>query len=269
MPFCRKCGAQLGEDEKVCPSCGISVSQPEARAKVQGSERSEKNIVLLAIGAIILVVGIIALVGGIIFVGIGGQGFRIKPTPLKAGSYAITLQDINLDLSEVSEDWGAWRSCSDEYASVKLTGSNKDSSKNIFLGIAKDSDLESYLEDVEYDEIVEWRSFKFSPFRPSLIEVEYDTHSGSSKPIDPTSETFWTASVHGSGTQTLEWEPETGNYWVVLMNEDGSEGIDSDLTLAVKIPFLPTIIGGVLLAGGIVGLIIGGILIYLGVRKKV
>jgi hypothetical protein len=97
--------------------------------------------------------------------------------------------------------------------------------------------------------------------------VKYERFEGGSPASDPASQQFWTASAHGSGTVELDWEPETGNYWVVLMNEDASAKIDATATLGIKIPFISNVLGGVLLTLSLFGMGIGALLIYLGVRK--
>lgn len=272
MPYCRKCGTQLAQDAKTCPSCGAAVEPLPTVAAATASPKQwvaagGVRTILLILGAIITVGGILFLAGGVLLLSLGGEGFRIKPSPLETETYAIVLKDINVDLREASEDWGWWRAKPSDFATIKLAFSSEDASKKIFIGIAQEEDVEPYLADVQYDEMTEWSSFRPSPFRPSQIEVEYERFEGGSPASDPASQQFWTASAHGSGTVELDWEPETGNYWVVLMNEDASAKIDATATLGIKIPFVSNVIGGVLLTLSLFGLGIGALLIYLGVRK--
>lgn len=42
MAFCKKCGAQIGEDEKFCPNCGQAVA-PEAAQVVEPSSDVQEN----------------------------------------------------------------------------------------------------------------------------------------------------------------------------------------------------------------------------------
>jgi hypothetical protein len=46
------------------------------------------------------------------------------------------------------------------------------------------------------------------------------------------------------------WEPETGTYSVILMNEDGSRSVDADVAVGAKVPWL---------FGLGVGLVVGGV----------
>ena len=129
-----------------------------------------------------------------------------------------------------------------------------------FIELVNTGWFEEYLNNVSYDEITRF-SYSFS----GSIIVEYTRHSGETVPIHPASQTFWTVSEHGAGIQILEWPPGIGSYWIVLMNEDGSANIDLTISLRVKIPLLFTI-GLVLLVGAVFLLIIGGVMIYFGVR---
>jgi hypothetical protein len=118
--------------------------------------------------------------------------------------------------------------------------------------------LQDYLQDVEYDEIID---FTIGPDR-----LTFHNRPGDSMPEPPTSQTFWAESVHGSEEQTLRWELESGTWSLVLMNEDGSAGVDLSVIAGAKVPWLfSTAVG--LLAGGVVGFAVGFVMIYLSVRK--
>ena len=101
----------------------------------------------------------------------------------------------------------------------------------------------------------------------SSDDITYTKHSGNSIPLAPTSETFWTASSYGTGTQTMAWETEAGHHSIVLMNDDGSAGVDLSIIYKVKIPLIFGLSVG-LLVGGIVVLIGGGFMVYIAVRRS-
>jgi hypothetical protein len=73
------------------------------------------------------------------------------------------------------------------------------------------------------------------------------------------------ASVHGSGPQTLDWEAEGGEWSVVVMNADGSAGVDAELSFGAHVPHLTWIGIGAGIAGGLLVVLAVG-LIYLGAR---
>lgn len=146
-------------------------------------------------------------------------------------------------------------------ATIKVEGKNNNRSKEIFIGVAEESDVKTYLGAVMYDEITQFSIYPYS--------VEYINYAGTSESevASPASQTFWTASAYGRGTQTLEWEPEKGNYVFVVMNADGSEGADVSTKLGAKVPLI--LGAGVgLPIGGIIVLIIGSRMVYFAMRRS-
>ena len=189
------------------------------------------------------------------------EGFYTTPViKLEKDSYAIVTEPANIDLGG---DW-KWisrgRRCDpSDFLTLKMEGSSSNPSTQIFLGIAEVSDLETYLHDVKYDEVTD-----FKIRRPSL---EYTDHSGTSRPEAPTTQTFWTASAYGEGTQTLEWGIEEGTYSLVLMNDDGSQGLDLAVSIGVKVPSVVGWIGVAILVVGLVLLGVAVLMIYLAARR--
>lgn len=268
MPYCEKCGSELREGEKFCSICGSPVTTL-ARQKDGKAERSDgTRILFLIFGGIILLVAFGLLLGGgtLLLLNaslIDNEDFLTTESyQLERDSYAIAFQDIDIDVGEVTGTWGMWQPSPSDLVTIKLTGLSNDPSRNIFFGIAKGSDVEEYLFDVYYDEITQ-----FSISSLQSLNVEFNTHPGDSVTSEPASQTFWIVSDHGVGTQTIEWSPEVGNYWIVLMNEDGSATIDFNITFGAKIPLLYTI-AVVLLIGGVIALLIGSVIVYFRVHQK-
>jgi len=266
MPYCQKCGSKLEEDAKYCASCGTPVYVSEARVRREKGGPSALKIVLLVIGGIFLLIAFGLLVGGGTLLWLNtnltdsGGFITTKSSQLATDSYAIVLQHVDIDLGESMAGWGLWGPSPSDFVTVKISGSNNDPSRDIFIGIARESDVSPYLSNVDYDKVT-----RFDVSTSGFVTVEYARHTGRATPSSPTSETFWVASKHGSGTQTLEWNPEAGNYWIVLMNEDGSASVDLTVVAGAKVPLLSTI-GLALFVGGVVALAIGVLMIYFGVR---
>jgi len=224
------------------------------------------KIVLLVFGVIVLLISLVPLLAG------GGlmwaekalrdsEGFYTTPAiQLEKDSHAIVTGHANIDLGGDWE-WISWgrRWHPSDFLTLKIEGSSNDPEKQIFIGVAEAEDLETYLKDVEYDEISDFRIR-----RPSL---GYTNHPGTLAPEAPTNQAFWTASAHGTGTQTLEWGIEEGTYSLALMNEDGSRGLDLAASVGVKVP---PVVGGIgigLLVVGLVLLVVAILMIYLAVRR--
>ena len=264
MSYCQQCGAALEKNAEYCSSCGTPVHAYEARVRKRRS--AGVRAVLLVFGGIFLLVALALLIGGGALLALNtaladSEGFiTTKSSQLEGDSYAIVFQHIDINLGEAVGEWGVWRPSPGDFVTIKITGSSNDPSKKVFIGIAEASDVEAYLTDVSYDNITS------SSFLPSgSFDVEYESYPGDAVPSDPNSQMFWTVSEHGAGTQTLKWSPETGSYWIVLMNEDGSSGVDLTVSLGAKVPLIFTI-GLALFAGGVIALIIGVALIYAGIR---
>ena len=224
---------------------------------------SAGKVVLLVFGIIIVLVAIPLLLGGGTFLWVDiahrdSEGFVTSNTiQIEKGSHAIATGPIDID--EVALKVLDWLGLATHF---KVEGRSNDPSKQIFIGMAEESGLEAYLSDVDYDEMsfydIGWLSFD---------KVTYTNHPGSSEPADPLSQTFWRVSEHGSGTQTMIWETEVGSHSIVLMNDDGSAGLDLSAVFGVK---LSSIVGWIvgLLIGGIVVLLLGAFMIVSAVRRS-
>lgn len=227
---------------------------------------SAGKIVLLVFGIIVLLISLVPLLagGGLMWVEKAlrdSEGFYTTPViQLEKDSYAIVTESANIDIGG-DWKWISWGRRWDpaDFLTLKIEGSSNNPSKQIFLAMAEASDLETYLQDVKYDEVTDFRIR-----RPSL---EYADHLGASKPEAPTTQTFWTASAYGEGRQALEWGIEEGSYSLVLMNDDGSQGLDLAVSIGVKVPPVVGWIGVGLLVVGLVLLGVAVPMIYLAVRR--
>ena len=105
------------------------------------------------------------------------------------------------------------------------------------------------------------------PWGNDFPDYVYSHHSGGAPAGPPTIHSFWTASATGSGQETLTWGVEPGRYWVVVMNEDASQGVDVDLQIGAKVPILKNL-GDVLLTVGVLVGLVGAAVIYYGAIKR-
>ena len=216
------------------------------------------KVLLLVFGVLVLLIGAVLTVlgGALLWVNsalIDQEGFyTTNSVRLEKDSYAIVTEPIHTDLrAGLIWDWS-------DLTSIKVECSSNDIAKRIFVGVAEESDLKAYLNDVDYDEITNWLT---------LRRADYIHHRGNSEPPAPTSEIFWLESAHGAGTQTLEWDLKTGSYSLVLMNDDGSAGIDINVVLGTRVPLVAGIGTGFIIAGPVI-LIIGIIMVYLAARRQ-
>jgi hypothetical protein len=171
---------------------------------------------------------------------------------IKRDSYAIILSPDGIDID------GGWEIL--DLRAIKIEGSNNNPSNQIFIGVAREADIDAYLSGVEYDEITGLRIF------PS--RTNYQNHTGNMVPGGrPTSQAFWAKSVCGSGTQNLTWEPESDRHSLVLMNEDGSASLDIHLVVRTETALL-SIAGVSSLMIGVVMLLLSLPMLFLAGRIR-
>ena len=195
---------------------------------------------------VLCIFGIIGLLISMYFLVSGGMSLRSHITTrdsegfystwsiqVKRDSHAIVLKPdgINFD--------GTWSMSN--LAPFKVEASNNNLSNQLFVGTAKEKEIDVYLNGVEYDEIVVLRIF------PS--RANYQNHPGGNVSGSPNSQGFWTESTYGSGIQNHTWNPELGHHSLVIMNKDGSKGIDIHLVIGTK--------AGLLFMLGVSNLVIG------------
>jgi hypothetical protein len=120
---------------------------------------------------------------------------------------------------------------------VRIRVTAADPEPPVFVGIGPSADVDRYLAGVNHTVI--------SDFRTDTVEVE----SGGTTASAPGTQDFWVASSTGPGTRTLTWDLTDGSWTVVVMNADGRPGIDVRADLGARIPALPWIALGFLLAG--------------------
>jgi hypothetical protein len=183
---------------------------------------------------------------------VDSDGFIMShPADLTVDSYAVVQKAVNIN---IDTDFPLWIPDLGDFVQLKIQASSNDPSKDVFIGIAGVSDASGYLSGANYHEVDDF-SWDFNPWREAPPRIFYHERSGGAPGGAPVIHSFWSAHVFGSGTQTLTWEPEVGNFWIVGMNADGSMGVDIEVRTGVRLPILRTI-GGILLAVGLMLILI-------------
>lgn len=220
---------------------------------------SAERIVLVILGTLALLVSVPFIFGGaaVLLVNsalVDNEGYICTdPVHLDSDSHAIVATPDDMD---EDSDWFWWLG---RFADLKIEGSSHGASEQIFIGIAEARDVDEYLDDVAYDEMVE--------FSTKASEITYDSHTGDHEPVSPTNVSFWAASAYGIEKQTLVWEHDVDDYSLVIMNADGTAEVDVNMVFCVKIPQMGGFGVGILIAG-IVFLVIGILMIFFALRKR-
>ena len=205
---------------------------------------------LLVIPAFALLLGGGALGLGYAF-GRGDDGyFDTTIDRLATNTVAITAADITFAADPGSPDWVLDALDAD----VRLRVINANADRDVFIGIARQADLDAYLAGIAHDEVLELTND---------LDPVYRNRPGASSISPPADESFWAAAATGPGNQELEWEATSGSWSAVLMNADGSSGVVADVNVGAKaafvLPLALTMMGvGAALTALAIGLIVAG-----------
>jgi hypothetical protein len=172
-----------------------------------------------------------------------------------ADTRALATENLDADF-----DGGDWVVEPGDLGKVRLEAESRDG-KPLFVGIARTGDVERYLSGVPHTTVHDVEAGPFDSF-----DADYTRHAGQRYPASPEHADIWAASANGAGTQTVDWEIEDGNWSVVVMNADGSLGVDADISAGANVPFLNEL-GWTALGSGSFALILGIGLIVLAVRR--
>ena len=149
---------------------------------------------------------------------------------------ALTTE--NLDVNGVP----SWLNVSDHLGRVRIDPTST-SGKPAFIGIARTHDVDAYLDGVAHDEITD---FDFDPFA-----TETARRTGEGRPAMPGAQTFWAAS--SADGRTLDWKVREGDWTVVVMNADGSAGVDVEAKAGAKVPIIGDLGWWLAIPGAVLG----------------
>lgn len=238
------------------------------------------RIILLIFGVLLVVTSIGLLIGGGVIMTLenafkDAQGFySTNKIEVDAKSAAIVSGPADFNIS------GAWVR-PQNLATLKIEAVNINPDKPVFIGIARTSAINSYLDGISYSETANFSTHQDKPlfhlrgvylwptdpyFSAHQDNLQFHTYPGADSAPAPASQSFWVASASGTGPQTLEWEITSGNYSVVLMNADSTSPIDADVSVGVKVPGVVHAVGIGLLVGEIILFLGGGVMIFFGAR---
>jgi hypothetical protein len=205
---------------------------------------------LLALPALALLLGGGALGIAWLVESSGDDFFDVTIDRIESETVAVTAEDLDLSADPGDPDW----ILDTLDADIRLRVTPSASGQDMFVGIASESDVDTYLSGVAHDEISEINDD---------LEPQYRARTGDTIVAPPVDQNIWAASANGAGTQELVWEASSGNWAVVLMNSDGSPGVSADVNVGARIGFIGPLalillgIGAVLSALAVTMIIIG------------
>ncbi len=236
---------------------GPPVPPPRSTPPPPSSDWSAGRVAALVIGVIVLM-GAVTLAMFGITLAFADNGFRDDDGFLMSGeatfstpAYAITSESM-----EIHAEGGGENVPRALLGDARLTAvPNGDAP--VFIGLARTSDVREYLAGVGQARVV-----GFTNAHP-----DYRTTTGVSPATAPTDTDIWVAQSSGTGTQSLTWSIENGDWTVVVMNADGSRGVSADLSAGATVPALGWLVSTVLVLAG-VGLVLAFVLMFVALRSR-
>jgi uncharacterized protein DUF4389 len=182
------------------------------------------RIIIVIVGALLAFMGFGAAAGGSAMVVAhatqrDGAGFYTSPTERLDTATAVLMTRVNLGSAA---DVGP----ANPLGTVRVTARPVSESGPLFIGIGPQGAVEGWLTGTSYERITDLR---YRPFR-----TDTDLVTGERSVSPPTGQSFWVASVSGTGTQTLTWPSERGSWAVVLMNADARTGVVADVSVGAR-----------------------------------
>jgi hypothetical protein len=240
--------------------------QPSSTATVTPAPRSQWTGGRIAV----VVVGSLLALFALGAVATGAYGLWLHTTQ-RSGGYVMTSSErfetrgyaLATRTLHISSDVPSFLYGRDWLGDVRIRGESADPARPVFIGIAREADVDRYLAGVAHSEVVDVNANPFgTTYRPS-----YRVRPGGSPATPPGRAPFWVASVTGRGSQALTWSVKQGRWAVVVMRPDGSRGVSADLAAGAKLPALLWASIGLLVLGL---LTLGGAaaLIYFGTRER-
>jgi hypothetical protein len=212
------------------------------------------RIVVLVLGCLIGVVGLGLLIVGVVATVAYAAGrdddgfFRTDEIHVVTPTAAITSDNLDLGGAPGDADWLTERG---DFATVTLDLRPAGAGGRLFAGIGPTADVATYLASVSHDRVED--------FDESSDTVTYDRQEGSATPAPPGDQTFWVAEVTTVDSGALTWDVDSGDWTVVVMNTDGTSGIEADVRVGIKLDWLLPVAIGLIVFG--VVLVTGGTLI--------
>lgn len=267
MKGCPSCGTENRDQALYCRKCGERMSQ-----SIYVKPKESLGVVhigVLLLSVILLITSFGLLMGGTTLRSIQSlvvdeDGFITSdPTTFDLPGYAIVLENIEFDVNPMAWRWIQSRG---GLLKLKIITESNDPSKEIFIGVARESDLRSYLQDIEYQRVVDM-DFDEENYDLVFSADDFRLHPGGSPSAPPTVHSYWVVHTSSAEEQELIWEPLSGTYNIVIMNADGSEGIDAEIQVGANVPFFGSIADILIYAGLFVGAI-GGLMIYFTLKRS-
>ncbi|OXM45429.1 DUF4389 domain-containing protein [Amycolatopsis alba] len=231
-----------------------SISPETPAPSRSGAHWSPGRIVSVVAGVLLGALSMGLLTGGVTLLWLdkgerSDDGYLSASSTYSTGTHALTSERVHF-AGTPDDVLLAERALGD----LRIRVTDLGSENPIFVGIAPSSEVARYLEGTEYVTITD------------LASGAVAVHQGSGVPLLPENAGVWTVSSAGAGTRTVEWPDQAGDWTVVVMNADGSPGVNVRAEAGATAPVLGRL-AWVFLTAGIVALAAAVVLVALSVSR--
>jgi len=232
------------------------ITTPAAAAQSARQSRwTASRIATLAVGVLLVLVSL-ALIGG------GGTGLWADLTQRDGGyvtsgdhTFSTAGSALATEPTRLGSSGVGWLYGPGVLGNVRIRVTPRNAGTAMFVGIAPTAAADRYLAGVDHTVVTDF-------FKDRL-----ETVSGGAARTAPGRQHIWVATASGPGTQTLLWKPSNGSWTVVVMNADGTRGIDVSASLGARMSAVRWIAVG-LLAAGALFLTAGALLLVVAIRRR-
>jgi len=250
-------GTTPGTAPVATPGTGAAPAPPAAGGP-PASHWGAGRIIAVIIGSVLAFASLGLLAGGGVL-RLADNGLRDSQGYLMSSAveftspgYAATSGDVDLrsgtPVINLPERW---------LGTVKVEADAR-TANGVFIGIARTSDVESYLAGVAHSTVSD-------PFGSDRTPPSSYT-AGTAPRGAPQDQSIWVASARGQGRQTLTWKSSAGSWTLVVMNDQGTRAVAADVSAGATVPVLDDIALGLLFAG-LGGVAVSALVLVLALRR--
>ena len=197
------------------------------------------RIIALAAGSVLLLVSLAFIAGGATLVWADAEqvhsGYVTTSTATySTQGYALASDSVNV------------HGLSPFIDKIRIRVTSSDPSRPLFAGIAPTGAVGRYLGDVSYT---------------TVNRHDVTDYPGTGVPAAPAAALPWAARVQGTGTLTLTWVVQDGDWTVVVMNTDARPGLSVRAEAGISVPTLALLAGELLAVGVLTGVAAGALIV--------
>jgi hypothetical protein len=173
--------------------------------------------------------------------------------PLTTDTFALVSEELTIHTDSTSADLPHAI-----LGDAKVEATAADGSM-IFVGVARSADLAGYLGGVRQARVTDLDS------ADGGWDPEYVVSGQDAPAVPPAQADVWAAQASGTGTVSVTWPVEDGDWTVVVMNADGTADVSADVAVGATLDWLGWVAVALLVGAG-VGLLLAVLVVTLAVR---